>query len=55
MEKDYNLGFDNVNARGTIHPPAISQGFSLPLDPTESYKIIEIVYSIYADISLSNL
>lgn len=40
MEKDYNLGFeDNVqNARGTIHHPAISQGFSLPLDPTEATK-----------------
>lgn len=40
MEKDYNLDIrDNVpNARGTIHPPAISRGFSLPLDPTDDYK-----------------
>ena len=36
MEKDYNLAIrGNVpNARGMIHPTAISRGFSLPLDPT---------------------
>ncbi|MFH0904494.1 MAG: hypothetical protein V1854_04820 [Methanobacteriota archaeon] len=39
MEKDYNLAIrgNEPNARGTIHPTAISRGFSLPLDPT-SYK-----------------
>ena len=39
MEKEYNLAIrGNVsNARGTIHPTAISRGFSLPLDPTD-YK-----------------
>lgn len=40
MEKDYNLAFEDdvQNARGTIHPPAISRGFSLPFDPRR-YKI----------------
>ena len=40
MEKDYNLAIKavgNTSARGTIHPTAISRGFSLPLDPTD-YK-----------------
>lgn len=39
MEKDYNLDFRGKipNARGTIHPTAISRGFSLPLDP-KNYK-----------------
>ena len=42
MEKDYNLDFrSNIpNARGTIHPTAISRGFSLPLAPT-NYKEVK--------------
>ncbi len=36
MEKDYNLDFRG--ASGTIHPTAISRGFSLPLDPTRAIK-----------------
>ena len=52
---EHNLAIrGNVpNARGTIHPTAISRGFSIPLDPTEEVEMEKLkAYLEYEILSL---